>query len=77
MLIIIDEGKADMAAAKTPIKQRIIDADARASRWLADANEARERGDAQRAADCDAKGQYWRDRYNLLAGCGDRPAPKR
>lgn len=43
----------------------------------ADANEARERGDSAAAEKCDTKSQYWLDRYNLLAGNSERPAPKR
>lgn len=65
-----------MSAPKKTLQERILDADARASRWLADGNEAIESGDAQRASVCYAKSQYWRDRYNLLAGNADRPPPK-
>ncbi|MCL6485660.1 MAG: hypothetical protein I4O49_16080 [Janthinobacterium lividum] len=61
---------------RKPLAERTLDAEVRASRWLADANDARERGDEKRAAKCDAKSQYWLDRYNLLAGQGERPAPK-
>lgn len=60
-----------------PLADRMLDAEVRASRWLADANEARERGDRQRAAECDAKSQFWLDRYNLLAGRSERPAPQK
>ncbi|WP_434716313.1 hypothetical protein [Paraburkholderia sp. A3RO-2L] len=59
-----------------PLCERILDAETRASQWLADANEARERGDEKRAAECDAKSQHWLDRFNLLTGRTDRPAPK-
>lgn len=59
-----------------PLADRMLDADVRASRWLADANEARERGDNKYAAECDAKSQHWLDRFNLLSGRGDRQAPK-
>ncbi|OJW46181.1 MAG: hypothetical protein BGO63_03685 [Candidatus Accumulibacter sp. 66-26] len=60
-----------------PLADRALEAEVRASRWLADANEARERGDMATAEKCDAKSQYWLDRYNLLAGNSERPAPKR
>lgn len=59
-----------------PLSERILDAEVRASKWLAEANEAREGGSEKRAAECDAKSQYWLDRFNLLSGRGDRPAPK-
>jgi hypothetical protein len=65
---------------RTPKKQlaeRIADADALASRWLGDGNEAAERGDAARAETCYAKAQSWKDRYNLLTNQGSKPAPKR
>lgn len=50
-----DEGKA-------------ADADARASKWLADGNEAMAAGNVERAVKCYGKSQFWRDRYNRLAG---------
>lgn len=59
-----------------PLADRILDAEVKASRWLADAYRARESGNSERAAQCDAKSQYWLDRYNLLAGSAERPAPK-
>lgn len=43
-------------------------ADMQASAWLADGNEAEERGDHAKAEKCFAKSQYWLDRYNALAG---------
>lgn len=61
---------------RKPLADRILDAEVRSSQWLADANDARERGDERRAAECDTKSQFWLDRYNLLSGRGDRPAPK-
>lgn len=54
--------------AKTPIHERILQADERGSRYLSDANAAAERGDAARAQRLYAKGQFWLDRYNKLAG---------
>lgn len=48
--------------------RKMIEADQRCGKWLADANEAEERGDLERAEKCFAKSGYWRDRYNKLAG---------
>lgn len=62
---------------KRTLAERILDADVRASMWLADANEARERGDVALAEKRYAKSQFWLDRYTLLTNRGDRPAPKR
>lgn len=59
-----------------PLADRILDAEVKASKWLADANKARESGNAEQASVCDAKSQYWLDRYNVLAGRSGRPAPK-
>lgn len=50
------------------LKERIIDAEVRGSRYLADANEAAERGNQAKADRLYEKGQYWLDRYNKLAG---------
>lgn len=61
---------------KLSLADRILDAEVRASKWLADANNLREAGRADLAAHYDAKSQYWLDRYNLLSGKGERPAPK-
>lgn len=63
--------------AKRPIKDRMLDAEERGSRWLADGNEAKERGDLARAEECYAKGQFWLDRFNLLSGRGEKSPPKR
>ena len=62
---------------KSSLADRILDADVRSSRWLADGNEASERGDKTLAEKCYEKSQFWLDRYNLLSGKGERPAPKR
>ena len=59
------------------LADRILDADVRSSRWLADGNEARERGDKALAEKCYEKSQFWLDRYTLLTNRGERPAPKR
>ncbi len=60
---------------KLSVFERALDAETRASQWLADANQAREAGDSKRAECCDRKSQFWLDRYNLLAGKGSKPAP--
>jgi uncharacterized protein HemY len=65
--------------SKTPAKtvaDRALDAEVRASQWLADGNAAREAGQEQKAEQCYEKAQFWLDRANLLSGRGDRPAPK-
>ncbi|MEM8515199.1 hypothetical protein RCH14_004559 [Massilia sp. MP_M2] len=59
------------------LKARQLDAEVRSSQWLADGNEARENGDKAKAEKCYAKSLYWLDRYNLLAGKSDKPAPRR
>ena len=59
------------------LAQRILDAEVRSSQWLADGNEARESGNTAKADKCYAKSQFWLDRYNLLAGKGEKPAPSR
>lgn len=66
-----------MNTPKKPLAERILNAETLASRWLADANEAREVGKAKRAEECDAKSQFWLDRANYLRGLTDRPAPRR
>jgi hypothetical protein len=40
----------------------------RSAAWLADSNEAAERGDKVRAEKCFGKSRYWLDRYNKLTG---------
>jgi len=65
-----------ISAPKTTLKERTLDADVRCSQWLADGNEARESGDTAKAEKCYAKSQFWLDRYNLLAGKGEKPAPR-
>lgn len=64
-------------APKKSVHDRMIDAEVRGNKWLADANEAAEKGDHETAEKYYAKGQFWLDRYNLLAGIGEKPAPKR
>lgn len=64
-------------APKKTLAERIADADALASRWLADGNDAAERGNRAKADQCYEKSQFWKDRYNLLSGRGDKAPPKR
>lgn len=45
-----------------------LEAEIEGSRYLADANEAAERGNTVKAERLYAKGQWWLDRYNKLAG---------
>lgn len=49
-------------------QEKINEADARGNRYLADANEAAERGNHAKAEKLYAKGQYWLDRLNKLTG---------
>lgn len=57
-----------MAKPKKTLSERIADADARGGRYLADANEAAERGDHEKAERLYEKGQFWLDRVNKLLG---------
>lgn len=57
-----------MARAPRNLADRIQEADERGNRYLADANEASERGDKVKAEKLYAKGQFWMDRYNKLVG---------
>lgn len=61
---------------KKPVVERALDAEVCASKWLADANEAREAGNDELAAKGDTKSQFWLDRFILLSGRGGTPAPK-
>lgn len=64
--------------SKTPKKtlgERIADADERANRWLADGNDALERGNKDKANECFEKCQYWKDRYTLLKNQAERAGP--
>jgi len=49
-------------------QDKIADAEANGSRWLADANEASEAGKKDKAEKLYAKSQYWLDRANKLRG---------
>ncbi|TIU88843.1 MAG: hypothetical protein E5W06_00310 [Mesorhizobium sp.] len=53
---------------KRTLHERIIDAEERGSRHLADANEAAEKGHKDKAEKLYDKGQYWLDRANKLRG---------
>jgi hypothetical protein len=50
------------------LRERIADADARGSAWLAKANELAEAGKKEQAQRCYDKGQFWLDRSNKLRG---------
>ncbi len=50
------------------LEQKIIEADIRGNKFLADANEASERGNQAKAERLYEKGQYWLDRSNQLRG---------
>lgn len=52
--------------AQKPVSERIADADARGSSWLAMANDLAERGKMQQAdrASQKQKSQFWLDRSN-------------
>lgn len=52
------------------ISQKVAEADARGGRYLADANEAAERGQTEKAERLYEKGQFWLDRSNKLRGDG-------
>jgi hypothetical protein len=47
-------------------KAKMLSAEVLGSQWLADGNEASERGDKERAEFCYTKAQFWLDRYNSL-----------
>lgn len=53
---------------KKPLNERIADADARGSAWLAKGNELAEAGKKPQAQRCYDKGQFWLDRCNRLRG---------
>ena len=50
------------------LQEKMIEAEVRGSTYLADANEAAERGCATKAERLYEKSQFWLDRYNKLAG---------
>lgn len=55
-------------APERSLAERIADADARGSSWLARANELTEQGKNEQADRCYDKGQFWLDRSNRLRG---------
>ncbi len=57
-----------MDRPKKSIRDRMIEANERCGHWLAEANEAEERGDHEKANRLYEKSGFWRDRYNKLAG---------
>lgn len=62
--------------AKKSLHDRLFEAEQRCGGYLAEANEAEERGDFAKAEKLRAKQQFWLDRMNLLSGDGERAAPK-
>ena len=50
------------------MKECIIEAEIRGSHWLAEGNDAEERGNKAKAEKCFEKSQFWLDRYNKLVG---------
>ena len=48
--------------------EKALHAEERSSHWLAEGNQANERGDYEKSDRCYEKSQYWLDRYNRLAG---------
>ncbi|HVZ60651.1 MAG TPA: hypothetical protein VG892_07680 [Terriglobales bacterium] len=57
-----------MTKAKKTIQERIADADEIGGRYLADANDAAERGNKVLAEKLYERGQVWLDRSNRLRG---------
>lgn len=53
---------------KKTLQERILDAEFWGNKYLADANEAAEKGDHKKAERLYEKGQFWLDRYNKLTG---------
>ncbi|MGX7874416.1 hypothetical protein ACVDG5_018140 [Mesorhizobium sp. ORM6] len=54
-----------------PLEDRILEAEEWGSRYLADANEASEKGQKAKAEKLYDKGQFWLDRANKLRGWGE------
>jgi hypothetical protein len=57
-----------MAKSKKTLSERIAHADMMGGRHLADANEAAEKGQTEKAEKLYEKGQYWLDVSNRLRG---------
>jgi hypothetical protein len=66
-------GKAPVAS----LAERVLEAETRASQWLADGNQAEEAGHIAKAERCFQKAQFWLDRANLLSGRAEHPGPSR
>jgi hypothetical protein len=49
-------------------EERMVEAEVRSTRALADANEASEKGQKEKAERLYDRAQYWLDVYNKLAG---------
>lgn len=64
-------------APQTPLERCKLDAESRASKWLADGNEARESGNMVKADQCYAKSQFRLDRANLLNSRAVTAAPRK
>ena len=62
----LGEARAQVGPVRTHLQA--IEAEVRGSQWLADGNDARERGDKAKAERCYDKAQFWLDRYNKLTG---------
>lgn len=59
------------------MESKALDAEVRGSRWLADGNAAKEKGNMAKAEKCYVKSQFWLDRYNKLTGRGEAEDSKR
>lgn len=55
-----------MSSSQEATRLKIVDAEERASKWLADGNDAAALGKTKKAEACYAKGQFWLDRANKL-----------
>lgn len=53
---------------KAKRKLTIADVEERGSHWLAEGNEAEEKGDKKKAEHCFEKSQFWLDRANKMRG---------
>lgn len=62
------ENSATARKSVMSLNERIADADARGSSWLAKANQLSEASKKVQAQRCYDKGQYWLDRSNKLRG---------
>ena len=62
--------------AKRPLKERILQADILAGRYLGNANEAAEKGELEKCARLYDKSQFWLDRFNLLTNQADKKAKR-